>query len=82
VKRLYWNAFVRPGTRIDSTWVQVDVGGFEPLLGRSWGEIAAVSRSNHRSQGFGVAERHGPLPNYLAPRLDDATARAPFDGST
>jgi len=80
VRRLYWNAFVRAGTRVDSTWVRVDVGGFEPLLGRSWGEIAAVSRSNHRSQGFGVAERHGPLPNYLAPRLGDGPARAPFEG--
>jgi len=80
VRRLYWNAFVRPGTRIDSTWVQVDVGGFEPLLGRSWGEVAAVSRSNHRSQGFGVAERHGPLPNWLAPRLGDGAGRAPFEG--
>lgn len=80
VKRLYWNAFVRQGTRIDSTWVRLDVGGFEPQLGRSWGEIAAVSRSNHRSQGFGVAERHGPLPSYLAPRLGDAGGRDPFEG--
>lgn len=79
-RRLYWNAFVRPGTRIDSTWVRVDAGGFEPLLGRSWGEIAAVSRSNHKSQGFGVAERHGPLPNWLAPRLGDGAGRAPFEG--
>lgn len=79
-KRLFWNAFVRQGTRVDSTWLRVDVGGFEPLLGRSWGEIAAVSRSNHRSQGFGVAERHGPLPNYLAPRLGEPAAREPFEG--
>lgn len=79
-RRLYWNAFVRPGTRVDSTWLRVDAGGFEPLLGRSWGEIAAVSRSNHRSQGFGVAERHGPLPNFLAPRLGETSAREPFEG--
>ena len=78
-RRLLWNAFVRPGAKVDSTWLRVDVGGFEPLLGRSWGEIAAESRSNHRSQGFGVAERHGPLPNYLAPRLGDAAARDPFE---
>lgn len=79
-RRLFWNAFVRPGTRVDSTWLRVDAGGFEPRLGRSWGEIAAVSRSNHRSQGFGVAERHGPLPNFLAPRLGDPAVGEAFAG--
>ncbi|MCC6349791.1 MAG: PIG-L family deacetylase [Candidatus Eisenbacteria bacterium] len=80
VRRLYWNAFVRGSTRVDSSWLRVDAGGFEPLLGRSWGEIAAVSRSNHKSQGFGVAERHGALPNYLAPRLGDAAVADPLAG--
>lgn len=79
-RRLFWNAFVRGGARVDSTWLRVDVGGYEPLLGRSWGEVAAVSRSNHRSQGFGVAERHGSLPNWLAPRLGEPGAREPFEG--
>jgi LmbE family N-acetylglucosaminyl deacetylase len=79
-KRLFWNAFTPPGAKTDTTWLRVDAGGFEPLLGRSWGEIAAVSRSNHRSQGFGVAERHGPLPNLLAPRLGEPAASDPFEG--
>jgi LmbE family N-acetylglucosaminyl deacetylase len=79
-KRLLWNAFTPPGAKVDSTWLRVDVGGFAPLLGRSWGEIAAVSRSNHRSQGFGVAERHGALPNFLAPRLGEPAVADPFEG--
>ncbi len=38
-----------------------DVGEFDPLLGASYGEIAASSRSMHKSQGFGVARRRGPI---------------------
>jgi LmbE family N-acetylglucosaminyl deacetylase len=67
-KRIVWNAFLPDGRTVDSTWVRVDVGGYNALLGRSYGEIAAISRSNHKSQGFGVPERHGALPQYLAPR--------------
>jgi len=79
-KRLFWNAFGRGNQRPEPGWLNVDVGGYEPLLGRSWGEIAAESRSNHRSQGFGVAERHGPLPNWLVPRLGDPATGDPFEG--
>src|ERR1041385_8985550 len=38
-KRLMWNAFT--GTRApDSTWLVVDVGAYDPLLGRSMSELA------------------------------------------
>ncbi|HEX8824970.1 MAG TPA: PIG-L family deacetylase, partial [Archangium sp.] len=50
-----------------SAYLKVDVGGFDPLLGRSWGEIAAESRSQHKSQGFGVAAERGPLLEYFNP---------------
>ncbi len=54
-----------PGT-VDPEWVAVDVGGYDERLGRSWGEIAAASRSRHRSQGFGWAARRGEQVEYLA----------------
>ncbi len=79
-KRLFWNAFVRGDAAPEPGWLGVDVGGYEPLLGRSWGEIAAESRSNHKSQGFGVAERHGALPNWLAPRLGAPAKTDLLDG--
>ncbi len=41
---------------------RLDVGDYDPLLGASYGEIAASSRSMHKTQGFGVARRRGPLP--------------------
>ncbi|MBO9658409.1 MAG: PIG-L family deacetylase, partial [Chitinophagaceae bacterium] len=39
--------------------LKVDVGGYNPLLGKSYGEIAAESRSQHKSQGFGVPGSRG-----------------------
>jgi LmbE family N-acetylglucosaminyl deacetylase len=45
----------------DAGSVRQDVGGYDPLLGASFGEIAATSRSMHKSQGFGVARRRGPM---------------------
>ncbi|MBI5611084.1 MAG: PIG-L family deacetylase [Deltaproteobacteria bacterium] len=44
---------------------KLDVGGYSPLHGRDWGEVAAASRSQHKSQGFGVATARGPLPEFF-----------------
>jgi hypothetical protein len=43
----------------------VDVGGYDPLLGLSYTEIAGRSRSMHKSQGFGAAETRGEMLEYL-----------------
>ncbi|HEX7554455.1 MAG TPA: PIG-L family deacetylase, partial [Geothrix sp.] len=37
----------------------LELGAFDPLLGKSYGELAAESRSQHRSQGFGVLAQRG-----------------------
>jgi LmbE family N-acetylglucosaminyl deacetylase len=79
-KRVMWNAFVQDPSRVDSTWLRVDLGAYEPLLGRAWSEIAAVSRTNHKSQGFGSAERRGSLLNYLAHRAGDRASADLLDG--
>jgi LmbE family N-acetylglucosaminyl deacetylase len=39
----------------------LDVGGYDPRLGLSYGELAARSRSQHKSQGFGVAGERGVI---------------------
>ena len=43
-KRLFWNAW-----RVENTTglLQVDLGAFNPLLGRSYTELAGESRSMH-----------------------------------
>jgi len=66
VTRLFWNTF-RFGTvnTQNENQLKIDVGGFNPLLGESYGEIAAKSRSEHKSQGFGVAAQRGSVLEYF-----------------
>jgi len=67
-KRLYtntgrwWNSSINehtPGV------ITLDVGAFSPLLGESYSEIAAISRSQHKSQGFGTTGTRGYQPEFL-----------------
>lgn len=65
-KRVMWNTFNFGGnntTREDQ--FKIDVGGYNPLLGKSYGEIAAESRSQHKSQGFGVPAARGEAYEYF-----------------
>jgi LmbE family N-acetylglucosaminyl deacetylase len=62
----WWNPSVPDLAKKDPEhWVAVDVGGYDPLLGASYGEIAGKSRSQHKSQGFGAAETRGSSLEYL-----------------
>lgn len=49
------------------------VGDYEPLLGRSYTEIAGISRSQHRSQAFGTAESVGAARVFLLPEKEVTT---------
>lgn len=68
-KRLFFNKFsFRPIPENDpsiSKSLRIDLGAYNPVLGRAYTEIAAESRSQHKSQGFGAAERRGTLLNYF-----------------
>jgi len=48
-----------------SKLVEVETGNYYPLLGLSNGEIAALSRSMHKSQGFGSTGSRGNQTEYL-----------------
>jgi len=63
-KRLFWNGW-RLSEEEQAEAVSVDIGEFNPLLGSSYSEIAAVSRSMHKSQGFGAAGRRGTRYEYF-----------------
>jgi LmbE family N-acetylglucosaminyl deacetylase len=67
-KRIVWNAF-RPDTaKRDPALpplLTLDLGDYNALLGKSYTELSAASRSMHKSQGFGAAERRGPVPNLF-----------------
>ncbi|MEM1326698.1 MAG: PIG-L family deacetylase [Bacteroidota bacterium] len=48
-----------------SMMLSVDAGVYYPLQGKSNGEIAAESRSMHKSQGFGSSGSRGTQSEYL-----------------
>jgi hypothetical protein len=45
--------------------LKLDVGIYNPLLGKGYGEIAAESRTHHKSQGFGSARQRGQAVEYF-----------------
>lgn len=46
-------------------YLKLDVGGYNGLLGKSYTEIAGLSRSQHKTQGFGAALNKGEQFEYL-----------------
>jgi LmbE family N-acetylglucosaminyl deacetylase len=82
-KRLMWNAWRRPGESAPAEGppeLTVDLGAYDPVLGESYTEIAAASRSMHKSQGFGSTPRRGPQPNFLQFVAGDPPKSDLFDG--
>ena len=61
----WWKKDLADIAKNDPDWFSVDVGGYDPLLGLSYTEIAGRSRSMHKSQGFGAAETRGEMLEYL-----------------
>ncbi|PUZ23105.1 LmbE family protein [Chitinophaga parva] len=80
-KRLLWNTynFNNRNAATDGEFT-VNVGVFNPLLGKGFGEIAAQSRSMHKSQGFGVAATRGESFEYFQPIKGDAPKEGLLDG--
>jgi LmbE family N-acetylglucosaminyl deacetylase len=56
--------------------LKIDVGGYDAIRGQGLGEISGISRSQHRSQGFGVGQPRGAIADYVrreASRVNDAS---------
>jgi LmbE family N-acetylglucosaminyl deacetylase len=63
--RLLWNTGNFGGAPPPRDAVDLEVGSYDPRLGLSMGELAARSRSQHKSQGFGVPEDRGSLVDHF-----------------
>ncbi|MES1210086.1 MAG: PIG-L family deacetylase, partial [Pseudomonadota bacterium] len=77
-RRLYWNRLswgLKPTDDL-SGHAKLDVDAYDPLLGLSYGELAADSRSMHKSQGFGVARSRAPAVEYFKLLSDDGSREA------
>jgi len=81
-KRLLWNTFnFGSANTTANDQFKIDVGVYNPILGKGYGEIAAESRSNHKSQGFGTARQRGEALEYFKTILGDAPANDLLDGT-
>jgi len=69
--KFYRLAFFSPQERT----LSINVGEYNPYLGLSLQEIAANSRSQHKSQGFGTVIRKGVVWDYLT--REDSRVPAP-----
>jgi LmbE family N-acetylglucosaminyl deacetylase len=82
-KRLYtntgrwWNNTINENT---PGIISIDVGAYNPLLGESYSEIAAISRSQHKSQGFGSRGTRGRQLEFLEYQKGERAEKDVFEG--
>lgn len=80
-KRLLWNTFNFGGANTTSNdQFKLDVGGYNPLLGKSYGEIGGEARSMHKSQGEGRPRRRGASIEYFTTLGGEAPQTSLMDG--
>ncbi|MPY87309.1 MAG: hypothetical protein GEU99_05260, partial [Luteitalea sp.] len=52
-KKFYYTAGFRTPTESSPRLLSVDLGGFDPLIGKTWAELGSEARSMHKCQGIG-----------------------------
>jgi LmbE family N-acetylglucosaminyl deacetylase len=74
-KRILWNTF-NFGTvnTTNDQQLKLEVGGFNPILGKNYGEIGAEARTMHKSQGEGRPRRRGSYFEFFQ-HLNGDTAK-------
>ncbi len=83
--RLVWNTspffFTNRNLPFDPTGLMVlEAGGYNPLLGKAYTEIAAASISMHKSQGVGGLPRRGARKEYFKPLKGQPITSSLFEG--
>lgn len=80
-KRILWNTYNFGGNNTTAPdQLKMNVGVYNPLLGKNYGEIAAISRTNHKSQGFGSALQRGEAFEYFSHTAGEPAKTSLFDG--
>ena len=76
----WWEEDLAERAMTNDSIVPLNVGTYNPLLGKSHGEIAAMSRSMHKSQGFGAAWNRDEIIEHLQLEKGDIFESDPFEG--
>lgn len=83
VKRVFWNGYnwgspYQPeGGKL---YYDFPVGEYNPLLGTTYSQIAADSRTMHKSQGFGATAQIGKGDDYIELVDGEPFKKQPFEG--
>ena len=65
-KRILWNTFNFGGANTtNDQQLKIEVGGYNTLIGKNYGEIGAEARSMHKSQGEGRPRRRGSITEFF-----------------
>ncbi|WP_298302021.1 PIG-L family deacetylase [Hydrotalea sp.] len=65
-KRILWNTYNFGSINTTANdQLKMAIGGYNPLLGESYGEIGGEARSMHKSQGEGRPRREGRITEYF-----------------
>lgn len=82
-KRIFFNAYNFGGEfepEENKKYHVFEVGGYNPLLGRTYHQIAADSRTMHKSQGFGATAGIGEAKDYVELVGGEDFTQDAFDG--
>ncbi len=84
-KRIFFNAYNFGGEfkpEQGKKYYAFEVGENNPLLGKTYHQIAADSRTMHKSQGFGSTAGAGNAKDYIEQVEGEDYQNSPFDGIT
>jgi LmbE family N-acetylglucosaminyl deacetylase len=80
-KRIVWNTYnFGSNNTTDDSQLKTNVSLYNPLLGRSYGELGAEARAMHKSQGEGRPRRRGDLVEYFLHSGGDLAKTGLMDG--
>lgn len=82
-KRVFWNTYnfrgeftKEPGQQ----YFEFPTGDYNPLIGESYSQIAADSRTMHKSQGFGSTASTGSATDHIQFVAGEPATNSAFDG--
>jgi hypothetical protein len=80
-KRILWNTFNFGSVNTtNDNQLKIEVGGYNPIIGKSYGEIGAEARTMHKSQGEGRPRRRGSYFEFFQHLNGDSATMDIMDG--
>ena len=80
-KRIMWNTFNFGGNNTTGDdQLKVDIGGYNALLGKSYGELGGEARTMHKSQGEGRPRNRGQSFQYFVTTAGDPAQNDLMEG--